>query len=51
MNFLSSPGLSLACAIFNAAFAAISFSDGSIAWAVLGVILSGVCFNNYLRRR
>ncbi len=51
MNFLSSPGLSLACAIFNAAFAAISFANGSWVWAIGGLILSGYCFNNYFQSR
>jgi len=51
MKFLSSPGISLACAIFNSAFTVVSLVNGNLGWAAVGAVFAGFCFNNYLRSR
>jgi hypothetical protein len=51
MNFLSSPNVSLACAIFNGVFAVVSLVGGNLGWAAIGAIFAGFCFNNYLKSR
>ena len=51
MRFFSSPGFSLACAIFNAVFAANAIANGNATWAIVGLIFAGFCFNNYLKSR
>ena len=51
MNFLGSPAFSAVCAAVNLLFAINSFSNGSPAFGILGLLLAGFCFNNYLKTR
>jgi hypothetical protein len=51
MRFLSSPRLSLACAIFNSAFAVGALMDGSLGWAAICTAFAVFCFSNYLKSR
>lgn len=51
MGFLSSPGFSLACGMFNTAFAIQSFANGNITWTAIGVVFAAFCFSNYIKSR
>ena len=51
VRFLSSPGLSLACAIFNSIFAVGALMDGRLGWAAIGAVFAVFCFSNYLKSR
>jgi hypothetical protein len=51
MKFLKSKYFSLTCAAINAAWSLNSFSNGELAWGVIGAGFCALCMRNYLTVR
>ena len=51
MRFLSSPNVSLGCAVINAVFTLSALHAGSIGWAFLSGFFAVFCYYNYLQAR